>query len=178
MTAAKRTQLKWAVFIGGVVWLLLVGWLMIATLPHGAVENHGTSEVKGRMSDCTGSFRERFECKQQVIIQSGRETFFTLAGRFLLVIVPPLVATGWLSSYLRRHPVELGHRPVEAGDWKARAQMHTGLQTPEQAAQALHIPAADLPHPEHKTHLHVADIAPAEDWKAKANQRIKKPTGV
>lgn len=176
MTGAKRARLKWAVFLGGVLWLLLVGWLMVATLPHGAVENHGSAEVKDRMGDCTGTFRERFDCKQQVIIRSGRETFLTLAGRFLFVILPPLVATGWLSSYLRRHPIELQHRHAEAGDWKVRAQMHTEVQTPEEAAHALHMPAADLPHPHPKAHLHIADIAPAEDWKAKANQRIKHPS--
>jgi len=174
MTRAGRTRLKWAVSGGGVLWMLLMGWLMVATLPHGAVENHGTSTVKDRMDSCYGSFQERFDCKQRIIVQSGQESFFILSTRFLLVILPPLLATGWLSSYLRRNSVEPEHRHVETGDWKARAQMHTETQTPEEAAQALHMSADELP-PHHHHHLHVTDIAPVEDWKAKANKRIKQP---
>ena len=174
MTRSERTRLKWAISAGGVLWMLLVGWLMITTLPYNAVENHGTATVRDRMDSCSGTFQERFDCKQRIIIHSGQESFFILSSRFLLVILPPLVATGWLSSYLRRNPIEPEHRHVETGDWKARAQMHTELQSPEEAAHALHVPASDLPH-HHPRPLHVADIAPVEDWKAKANKRIKQP---
>lgn len=176
MTRAERTRLKWAVTASSVLWMVFMGWLMVATLPQSAVENHSSAIVKDRMSDCSGSFRDRYDCKEQIIIESGRETFFILTGRFLLVIIPPLLATGWLSSYLRKHPAHLeSHHHVETGDWKARAQMHTELQTPEQAAEDLHLSESDLPHFPHKSHHLIDDIAPVDDWKARARINTNSP---
>jgi|AGTN01.2.fsa_nt_gi hypothetical protein len=173
MTRAERTRLKWAVNGGGALWLVLTGWLMIATLPEGTVQNHGSSMVKDRMDNCAGTFSERFDCKQKIIIASGRETFYVTALRFLLVIVPPLVASGWLSSTLRKRPV-VDERPrIDDGDWKARAQLHTQVQTPEQAARALHLHAEDLPHPDQPAHHAIDDIAPLDDWKARAHRNTR-----
>jgi hypothetical protein len=177
MTRAERTRLKWMVSGGSAAWLLLIGLLMIATLPDGAVENHASDQVKGRMSECTGSFQDRYQCKEQIIIESGRETFYTLGGRFLLVILPPLFATFWLSSHLNRHPVlyEEEHHHVDDGDWKARAQMHTQVQSPQQAAQDLNLDAEDfLPrHHAGKGHHLIDDIAPVDDWKSRAQANIR-----
>ncbi|MBC7907174.1 MAG: hypothetical protein H7Y60_10565 [Rhodospirillaceae bacterium] len=170
MTRAQRSRLKWAVTASSLLWMVLVGWLMVTTLPQSAVENHGSAVIKDRMSDCTGSYRDRYDCKEQIIIESGRDTFFILGGRFLLVVLPPLLMTGWLSSYLRKHPVQLAsHHHVDAGDWKARAQMHTETQSPEQAAEELHLSENDLPHLSHKGHHLIDDIAPVDDWKARAH---------
>jgi hypothetical protein len=181
MTRAKRTRLKWVVSGGSAAWLLVIGWLMMATLPEGAVENHASDQVKGRMSECTGAFRDRYQCKEQIIIESGRETFYTLGGRFLLVILPPLFATFWLSSYLGRHPVlyEEEHHHVNDGDWKSRAQMHTQMQSPEEAAQELHLDTGELRPRHHPAatagkgrHL-IDDIAPVDDWKSRAQANIR-----
>lgn len=175
MTRAQRTRLKWAVTAGGMLWLVIMGWLMVATLPQGAVENHGSDVIKGRMSDCTGTFRDRYECKEQIIIESGRETFAVLAGRFLLVILPPLIMTGWVSSYLRKHPAQPEAQHHDTGDWKARAQMHTEVQSPEEAAHALHLADSELPHFSHKGHHLIDDIAPVDDWKARAHANTHGP---
>lgn len=174
MTRSERTRLKWGVTGGSVVWMLLVGWLMVWTLPQGAVENHASAAVRDRMSDCSGKFRDRYECKEQIIIESGRETFFVLAGRFLLVILPPLLATGWLSSHLRRNPLTLDeNRHQDAGDWKVRAQMHTEMQSPDQAARDLHLSQGDLPHGYGPGHRTIDDIAPVDDWKARALANVR-----
>jgi hypothetical protein len=171
MTRAQRSRLKWAVTAGSLLWMVFMGWLMVATLPQSAVVNHSSSVVKDRMSDCAGSYQDRYDCKEQIIIESGRDTFFILTGRFLLVILPPLLATGWLSSHLRKHPPQPeNHQHAEAGDWKTRAQMHTETQSPEEAAHALHLRDSELPHPSHAAGHHLMDdIAPVDDWKARAH---------
>ena len=181
MTRAERSRLKMGVTVGGVLWMLLMGMAMWMTLPEGAVETHGSDQMKDRMSLCSGTFRDRYDCKEQIIIESGREAFYTLSLRFLLVIVPPLAATLWLSSYLSRHPVPLieepEHHAASSDDWKARAQMHTQMQSPVEAAQDLHMAPDDLPsHPVH-SHPRLDDIAPVDDWKsrAQANTRGLKP---
>lgn len=183
MTRAERSRLKMLVTGGGILWMLLAGFLMWATLPEGAVETHGSDQMKDRMSLCGGSFRDRYDCKEQIIIESGREAFYTLSLRFLLVIVPPLVGTFWLSSYLARHPVPLMEEPVRHssaadGDWKARAQKHTQWQSPEQAAEELHVATDDLPPVHGHAHPSLDDIAPVSDWKSRAQHNtrgLKKP---
>lgn len=180
MTRAERNRLKTITTVGSVVWMLLVGLLMWATLPENAVETHGSDLMKDRMSLCSGSFRDRYDCKEQIIIESGREAFYTLSLRFLLVVVPPLAATLWLSSYLARHPVPLmeeEHHVTSSGDWKLRAQMHTQMQSPEQAAEDLHLEPDELPSHALHAHPRLDDIAPVDDWKsrAQANIRHKRP---
>ena len=45
MTRAERSRLKMLVTGGGIVWMLLAGFLMWATLPEGAVETHGSDQM-------------------------------------------------------------------------------------------------------------------------------------
>ena len=184
MTRAERSRLKMLVTGGGILWMLLAGFLMWVTLPDGTVETHGSDQMKDRMSLCGGTFRDRYDCKEQIIIESGRDAFYSLSLRFLLVIVPPMIGTFWLSSYLARHPVPLVEEPAHHasdGDWKARAQKHTQWQSPEEAAEELHVATDDLP-PVHHGHGHPSldDIAPVDDWKSRAQHNtrgLKKPRG-
>lgn len=178
MTRAERNRLKWTVSGGGVLWMLLVGWLMWATLPEDAVATHSSDTLKDRMSLCSGTFRDRYDCKEQLIIESGRDAFYTLSLRFLLVILPPMAATLWLSSYLARHPIPLGeeeHHTTSNDDWKARAVKHTETQSPLEAAEELHLSGDELPAHPLRSHHPIDDIAPVEDWKKRAQANIRSP---
>lgn len=172
MTRAERVRLKRIVNGGGIAWLLLMGWLMLATLPENAIQNMESSQVQARMDACAGTFAERYACKEKIIIEGGRETFYLTALRFLLVVVPPLAGSIWLSSRLNREPFEEdAPAPLNDGNWKARAQMHTQQQSPVEAAHALHLTDDQLPHvpPVHQT---IDDIAPLPDWKAQASRNV------
>ncbi len=184
MTREQRKRLRLMVNGASTAWILLVGMLMYLTLPEGAIEHHNSSLVKEKMdAQCNGEFRDKYDCKESIIIQSGRETFWLLSFRFLVVILPPLAGTFWLSSYLRRHPVALAAEepPTHTEDpgWKNRAQQHVNTTSPEQAAQALHIPKAELPPivqprtPGGRTTLN--DIAPLDDWTARGHDPGHKP---
>ena len=177
MTRAERNRLKMLVTGGGILWMLLAGGLMWATLPDGAVATHTSDALKDRMSLCSGTFRDRYDCKEQLIIESGREAFYMLSLRFLLVVVPPLAGTLWLSSYLARHPVAVIEEPQHTSsddNWKARAQLHTEVQSPAEAAQDLHLPPEELPsHPLRGRHHRIEDIAPVEDWKSRAQANVR-----
>jgi hypothetical protein len=54
------------------------------------------------MQDCSGTFRQRYECKNQIIIQSDRGTFLAMLGRIAIVVVPPLLLFGGLRLAERR----------------------------------------------------------------------------
>ena len=138
MTKGGRTRLIWSVRIGSLSWMAVAGYLLF--VPFGTeVAHHNSPEVKDRMaSECLGSFKDRYDCKEAIIVRSGQETFIAMAWRFLLVIVPPLGASFWVPSYLRRHPLQSAEAHHDGGgDWKSRAQFHTQVQSPQQAAQEL-----------------------------------------
>ncbi|MGE4279693.1 MAG: hypothetical protein AB7G62_08915 [Magnetospirillum sp.] len=173
MTQGERNVLVWGVRIGSIAWMAVLGFLLFVTF---GIEpaNHGSSEVKDRMAaECMGTFKDRYDCKEAIIVKSGQETFIGMAWRFLLVMVPPMAMTFWLPSYLRRNPVHNpAHHHEAASDWKSRAQFHTQVQAPEEAAHDLHVDG--LPPIHHPAHHSIDDIAPVPDWKAKAQNQISK----
>ena len=70
------------------------------------------------------------------------------------------------------------HSSAADGDWKARAQKHTQWQSPEQAAEELHVATDDLPPVHGHAHPSLDDIAPVDDWKSRAQHNtrgLKKP---
>lgn len=172
MTKAKRNFLVWSVTVSCIAWMAVVGWTLFVLMP-ASVEHHSSAAVKDKMAtQCQGSFRDRYECKEAIIVESGRDTFWTLAGRFLAVVVPPMLLSGWLSSYLKRNPIRVQHRYADEGsDWKSRAQMHTKAHTPQQAA----------PHDIYEEaqaegrSVSLDDIAPVDDWKTRAQNKIRRP---
>lgn len=166
MTRSERSRLVAMVTAACLVWLVGSGAAMWATLPE--VEHHGSATVKDRMAaECQGSFAERYKCKEAIIVESGREGFWMVAARFLLVIVPPMAASIWLSGYLRRNPVQAMERHTVSDDnWKARAQQHTSVQRPDQDEEAV------APHQPGR-HF-IDDIAPLDDWKTRAQQHTGK----
>lgn len=165
MTKTARTRLKAMVTIFCLAWLVGASALMWATLPE--VEHHGSAAVKDRMAnECQGSFSERYKCKEAIIVESGREGFWMVSARFLLVIVPPMVFSVLLSGYLRRNPVQPVQRHVGDDSWKTRAQQHTARRPEDQ----------DLPPigPRDGKHHPIDDIAPLDDWKTRAQQHTAK----
>lgn len=191
MTRTKRTLLIWSVTLSCLAWMGFVGWLLFAAMP-AAVENHSSTAVKDRMAtQCQGSFRDRYECKEAIIVESGRDTFFVMAGRFLAVIVPPLLLSGWLSSYLRKNPIRFEAAKVEVSDeWKAKARKHTAVYNranlyskPASQTSAMNpdenpdiLPDDDEePEPEAPRSFTLDDIAPVEDWRTRANKKFQRP---
>ena len=173
MTKGERNRLVWIVSAASLLWMAAAGFILFVVMDP-ELAHHSSSTVKDRMAaECFGTFRDRYECKEAIIVQSGRDTFWAMAWRFALTIVPPILASFWLSSYLRKHPVQMvEHRHVDANDdWKNRAKFHTQVQSPQQAAQDLHLD--DLPPIPSGKHL-IDDIAPVDDWKSRAQNQINK----
>lgn len=166
MTRAARTRLVAMVTTACLAWLVGVGALMWLTLPE--VEHHGSTAIKDRMAaECQGSFSERYKCKEAIIVESGREGFWMVSARFLLVIVPPMVFSVLLSGYLRRNPVQKAERHVSDDNWKSRAQQHVAARRPDDDD------LPPLPHLDGKHHP-IDDIAPLDDWKTRAQQHTSK----
>lgn len=175
MTKRDRSRLKLIFTTTSLVWMAVTGWMMFAHLDQDDMGNLNSSALRDRMAECQGSFRERYDCKETLIVKSGRQTFNDMFLRFLLVIAPPLAANIWLGLYLRRHPVPLDvdlaegqrHAPSDP-NWKTRAQHHThdGTVSPAEIDDTPLRPAPGQ---------HLLDvIAPTEDWKSKAQNHVHK----
>ncbi|MBF0323836.1 MAG: hypothetical protein HQL42_02085 [Alphaproteobacteria bacterium] len=172
MTKSKRNFLVWSVTVSCIAWMAVVGWLLFVMMP-ASVEHHSSAAVKDRMAtQCQGSFKDRYECKEAIIVESGRDTFWTMAGRFLAVVVPPMLLSAWLSSYLKRNPIRLHARHIdEGGDWKSRAQMHTKAPAPPPGHAGGFEPDEEMPQKSYS----LDDIAPVDDWKTRAQNKTRHP---
>lgn len=83
-------------------WMAWATWDQFANLPAGTVENHSSEAVKERLRDCSGTFKQRYDCKNQVVIDTDRTSFFNVLGRIAIIVVPPLLLAGGLHMLRKR----------------------------------------------------------------------------
>ncbi|EPY00343.1 hypothetical protein [Magnetospirillum fulvum] len=84
------------------VWICWALWSQFLTIPTGEVENHSSLSVKERMNDCAGTFQQRYDCKNSIVIETDRTTFINMVGRIIIVVLPPLLLVGVVKLYARR----------------------------------------------------------------------------
>lgn len=84
------------------VWMAWAGWDQFANLPEGTVENHSSAAVQERLRDCSGTFKQRYECKNAIVINTDRNSFFNMLGRIAIVVVPPMLLAGGIHLWRRR----------------------------------------------------------------------------
>ena len=86
---------NFTVTVVSLVWMAWAGWDQFANLPEGTVENHSSAAVQERLRDCAGTFKQRYECKNAIVINTDRNSFFNMLARIAIVVVPPtLLAAG------------------------------------------------------------------------------------
>lgn len=61
-------------------------------------------EVEQRMKACSGSFHERYRCKEDAIIDKGQEGFVIWLEKVGLVFGPPFVLFGLVRLLARQRP--------------------------------------------------------------------------
>lgn len=83
-------------------WMAWAGWDQFANLPEGTVENHSSAAVQERLRDCSGTFKQRYECKNAIVINTDRNSFFNMLGRIAIVVVPPMLLAGGIHLWRRR----------------------------------------------------------------------------
>ncbi len=99
---------KWVVTGVSLLWVAWAGWDQFGNLSEDDIENHSSSAVQERMRDCSGTFKQRYECKENIVIQSGRSTFNAMLGRMSIVVVPPILLIAGLHMLNRRRPDDDG----------------------------------------------------------------------
>jgi hypothetical protein len=93
---------KWLVTVVSLIWIAWAGWDQFGNISDSDLEHHGSTAVQERMKDCSGTFKQRYECKENIVIQSGRNTFSAMLGRLSIVVVPPILLAAALHMLSRR----------------------------------------------------------------------------
>lgn len=156
-------------------WIAWAGWQQFAALPEEAVQHHGSDVVKDRMKDCEGSFKQRYECKEAIVIQSGRDTFNNMMMRLAIVFGPPALLGILFAFAVPKPRVTLPEAAKEKTDeWKTRVQpghrpsvsVRVPPQPPSQTEREE--PTFEPPPPPPP-----APSSGGSDWKKKAQQHMK-----
>ncbi|OAN50385.1 hypothetical protein A6A04_02750 [Paramagnetospirillum marisnigri] len=66
------------------------------------IENHSSTSVQERLKDCSGTYKQRYECKENIVIKSTNNTFYAMFGRLAIVVVPPIILATALHMLTRR----------------------------------------------------------------------------
>lgn len=99
---------KWMVTGISLIWMTWAGWDQFGNLSESDIENHSSTSVQERMKDCSGTFKQRYECKENIVIKSGRDTFSAMLGRLSIVVMPPILLAFGLHMLTRRRPDDDG----------------------------------------------------------------------
>lgn len=105
MDKVTRNIIKGATVAGCLAWLGFVGWQQFGEMPKREVLTHSSQTVKDMMSDCKGTFKERYACKDAIIVQTGQDSFWNVLWRLLIVIVPPIAVTVAFTKYMPPPPL-------------------------------------------------------------------------
>ncbi len=156
MDRQKRATVKrFLIGVSG-VWLVLGSWVAFFALPADEVQTINSPEVKDRMRDeCTGTFQQRYRCKDSIILEVGQDAFANMTLRLVLVVSVPLLAAIAYHTVCRRDPV---HRLSDIEDVAWKPSPLPPLLRPRPPDQI----AADQPPPPQSD----------DDWKRRAQDRI------
>ena len=154
----RQTRATAKRFLVGVslIWVVLGAWIAFFALPPDEVQTINSPEVKDRLRDeCSGSFQQRYRCKESIILEVGQDAFANMTLRLILVVSVPLLAAVAYTTLCRPDPV---HRLSDIEDttgWKPPPPppvTRPPLWAPGEQQQP-------LPPPD-------------DDWKRRAQERI------
>jgi len=101
----RLARIRIQVILGTIVWLAVVGWFAIVQIPHEALLNRESPEVLDRMEvECTGSYQQRYDCKNNIAIEVANYALFQVSIRIALFVLGPIAAATYYGIQKRREP--------------------------------------------------------------------------
>ena len=157
MDKIDRHKIKKVLMIISLVWLTIGTWVLFINIPADEIQTMHSQGVKDRMRDeCTGSFHDRYQCKEDIVLEVTQDTFANMALRTMMLVSLPLLLTIGYNTILRSNPI-----------------------APRQHLLVHHVPTAvhEIHAPEHheKAHPPSQPVKPVDDWKKRAQQRVTNP---
>jgi hypothetical protein len=89
-TMNTRMVLKWIAIVASVIWIAVTFYQEFLDVDP---DQYGfrSAEVEARMKSCGGSFQQRYDCKEAIIIAKGHDSFLLWVEKAALVLGPPLI---------------------------------------------------------------------------------------
>ena len=106
--------------------LVSVVWFLIVQIPDRALYTKESPEVQARMeAECTGSYQQRYDCKNMIAIEVSNYTLMQVTIRIILWVFGPCGAYAYYTMVKRREPPP-PPPPVVHDDmsWKSAAKSH------------------------------------------------------
>jgi hypothetical protein len=118
-----RSILKWIALIASAIWMSVTTYQEFLDVDPTQF-GFRSSEVEAQMKGCGGSFQQRYDCKEEIIIAKGYESFLVWVEKSTFVLGPPLMLAlvlGWSSrdkapnperSFDAKRPLSVAKRRV------------------------------------------------------------------
>ena len=101
----RKRWIGWVLAIGCLTWIGVSSWKLLAEVPADSLfENHTMPAMQERMSKCEGTFQQRYDCKQQIMLAGERGGMERVLDRLLFTAGPPaLLWIAWSAIRRRRN---------------------------------------------------------------------------
>ena len=98
---SARLIAKWTAMAAGVVWVSVMFYVEFLTIDP---NDYGflAPDVAEQMDNCAGTFQQRYDCKEALIIRKGQRSFVIWMGKVALILGPPIVLASLLSYSTKR----------------------------------------------------------------------------
>jgi hypothetical protein len=85
-----RMMLKWLAAIVSVIWISVTFYQEFLDVDPDQF-GFRSPEVAAQMKACNGTFQQRYDCKEAIIIAKGDDSFLLWVEKALLILAPPLI---------------------------------------------------------------------------------------
>jgi hypothetical protein len=105
-TMTTRMLLKWIATFASILWIaatIYQGFFAVDPTQFG----FRSTEVEARMKSCGGSFQQRYDCKEEIIIAKGYDSFLLWVEKATLVLAPPLILGLFFNRTGREKPPKI-----------------------------------------------------------------------
>jgi hypothetical protein len=109
-TTEPKTVVRWIAMMACVIWIGITFYQQFLSVDPDQF-SFRSADVESQMKTCGGSFQQRYECKEAIIIDKGHDSFLIWAEKGCLILVPPLIVAFLLNR---------GTTPRRRGNLKSR----------------------------------------------------------
>jgi len=83
-------------------WILVVGLTLIAQMTPEDMANHRSQVIQGQVHGCNGTFSQRFDCTQKILLAGEKRGILEVVKRIGLTLLLPSIAWGVWWVVLKR----------------------------------------------------------------------------
>ncbi|MDR3438150.1 hypothetical protein [Telmatospirillum sp.] len=102
-TTNIRTMLRWFAMLACAIWMGATFYLEFLDVDPDQF-GFRSSDVESQMKSCGGSFQQRYDCKEAIIIAKGYDSFLIWTEKVCLILVPPVLVVYLLNRGRREKP--------------------------------------------------------------------------